>query len=302
MLDTFQSHGHTSIDTSRFYGGGTSEEYLAALDWQARSLDIHTKFYPNVHGVFGRPVTHLTPLDMRSGLEESLAALKTESVELWYLHAPDRSVPLEETLKGVHELYQEGKFKNWGISNFMAWEVAAICEICTRNSYRKPSVYQGVYNALHRNVEEELFPCLRKYGIAFYAFNPLAGGYLTDRYHRDTKDAEIEKGSRFDPNELQGKMYRLRYWTEAFFDALDVIRPACKEKGLRESEVALRWMVHHSQLSKEKGDRIIIGASNVAQLEANLTDFEKEQLDEEILRALDAGWKVCKGSASKYFH
>ena len=59
---------------------------------------------------------------MRTGLEQSLAALGTKKVDLWYLHAPDRSVPLEETLQGVNELYKEGRFDRWGVSNYMAWE------------------------------------------------------------------------------------------------------------------------------------------------------------------------------------
>lgn len=125
---------------------------------------------------------------------------------MWYLHGPDRTTPYEETMRGVHELYKEGLFTRFAISNYQAWEVAQICEICERNGWVKPSVYQGVYNALFRTVENELFPCLRHYGIAFYAYNPLCGGYLTDRYHRG--EDGVEEGSRFDPNRWQGMMYR----------------------------------------------------------------------------------------------
>ena len=78
------------------------------------------------------------------------------------------------TLKAVNDLYEEGKFKRFGISNFTAWEVAEIVGICKANGYVVPVAYQGIYNAIHRNVEPELFPCLRKFGIAFYGFNPRA--------------------------------------------------------------------------------------------------------------------------------
>jgi aflatoxin B1 aldehyde reductase len=76
-------------------------------------------------------------------------------------------------------------------------------------------------------VEPELFPCLRKYGVAFYAFNPLAGGYLTSRYTREmlSGDKGIEDGSRFDQKKRQGQNYRRRYWNETYFDALDILRP-----------------------------------------------------------------------------
>jgi aflatoxin B1 aldehyde reductase len=105
-----------------FSQGGSSEEYLALLKWKERGLVMDTKYFPNVHGMMGRPVTHLGAKDMRGGLEDSLNALGTDSVDLWYLHAPDRSIPIEDTLAAVHELYKEKKFKKWGVSNYMAWE------------------------------------------------------------------------------------------------------------------------------------------------------------------------------------
>lgn len=302
ILDTFQRFGHNEIDTARFYGNGTSEEYLAALKWQDRKIVMATKLYPNIHGAMGRPVTRLDIQGLRDGLNTSLKALNTDKVDLWYLHSPDRTVPIEQTLKGVNDLYKEGRFQRWGISNYMSWEVAAICEICDKEGYPRPSVYQGVYNALHRSVEHELLPCLRKYNIAFYAFNPLAGGYLTDRYHRNTADADVEPGSRFDPKRLQGQMYRARYWNDAFFDALDVVRPAVAKEGIGESEAALRWMMHHSALKRELGDKVIIGASSEKQLQMNLEDFQKGELPERVLAALDKGWEICRGVTWKYFH
>jgi aflatoxin B1 aldehyde reductase len=153
---------------------------------------------------------------------------------------------------------------------------------------------------IHRAVEPELLPCLRKYGIAFYAYNPIAGGLLTSRYHRDTKD--IEAGSRFDPNRNQGQNYRNRYWRDEYFDALDVIREAIKtHPGLTEAETALRWITHHSKLGKEHGDAIIIGASSAKQLEENLTNFEKAPLPDDIVAALDKAWLTVKAVCNPYF-
>lgn len=219
---------------------------------------------------------------------------------MWYLHAPDHDTPYEDTLREVNNLYKEGYFKRFGISNYAAWEVAQISELCIRNGWKRPDAYQGVYNALHRAVEPELLPCLRYYGIAFYEFNPLAGGFLTDRYQRDT--AQHEEGSRFDPNRNQGRNYRGRYWNEAYFDALDIIRPVAKKHGLTTAEAALRWVNHHSLLKREHGDAIIIGASSAKQLEENLTNLEKGPLPEEILTAFDEGWAIVKATCKPYFH
>ncbi|KAF1842382.1 Aldo/keto reductase [Cucurbitaria berberidis CBS 394.84] len=304
ILDTLRSHGHAEVDTSRFYGNGSSEEWLGALKWKERGLILDTKFFPNTGGWFGRAEKHLTLPDMQQALDASLQALGTTSVDLWYLHAPDRSVPIEQTLSGVHALFQQGKFTKWGLSNFMAWEVSAICEICLRNAYPLPSVYQGSYNALYRTVENELLPCLRKYKIAFYAFGPLAGGWLTSRYRRDTAAEGLEAGSRFDPSHIQGRMYRERYWNDSFFDALELLRNSLKAEGgaMTESEAALRWMMHHSQLKRELGDKVIVGASSQQQLEMNLVDLEKGSLPDGVIEAFNQGWDRTRGLTWKYFH
>jgi aflatoxin B1 aldehyde reductase len=230
ILDVFQKYGHSEIDTAIVYGGGSSEQYLGQLHWQDRGLIMDTKFSPRTDLGLGPDVktTHSSS-HLRLALTKSLESLKADKIDMWYLHAPDRSTPYETTLCEVNNLHKEGLFRRFGISNYAAWEVAQIAEICERNGWIKPAVYQGVYNALHRAVEPELFPCLRKYGIAFYAFNPLAGGYLTSRYTREmlTKDDGIEAGSRFDPKKRQGQNYRRRYWNENYFDALNILRPVC---------------------------------------------------------------------------
>lgn len=266
---------------------------------------MDTKYYPTVGKGMSKSDepsggwTH-KPEHLRENLENSLKALKTKKLDMWYLHGPDRTTPYEVTLKAVNDLYKEGLFTRFAISNYQAWEVAQICEICNANGWIKPSVYQGVYNALHRTVEQELFSCLRHYGMGFYNYNPLAGGYLTSRYHRE--DKEHEEGSRFDPNRWQGKMYRARYWNDAYFDALDILRPVAKKHGFTEAECALRWMTHHSQLNRKDGDGIIIGASSTNHIEQNMVDLEKGPLPDDVVKALDEGWERVRGISWKYFH
>ncbi|KAK9452840.1 NADP-dependent oxidoreductase domain-containing protein [Dipodascopsis uninucleata] len=300
LLDIFQKFGHNEIDTARVYGEGSSEEYLGELEWQKRGIIMDTKYYP-LPATVKEGHTH-SPKDLRENLLRSLRALKTDKIDMWYLHAPDRTVPYEETMKEVNNLYEEGYFNRFGLSNYMSWEVAQIQEICIKNGWIRPCVYQGVYNAIHRAVEPELFPCLRHYGMAFYAFNPLAGGYLTNRYHRDSNDDVVEKGSRFDPNTRQGKSYRNRYWKDEMFRALDIIRQQTSKHGLTEAECALRWISHHSLLKRELKDAIIIGASSVKHLTQNLTDLEKGPLPDDVVEALDSAWAVTKGVTTPYYH
>jgi len=89
---------------------------------------------------------------------------------------PDASTSLEETLEAVNTLHKEGKFERFGVSNYSAAQVDDFCAIADKKGWIKPTAYQGIYNALHRSVEKELFPVLRKHGISFYEFNPLGGG------------------------------------------------------------------------------------------------------------------------------
>lgn len=266
---------------------------------------MDTKLYPN--GAManralmaGIPSYTHTPADVRRGFEDSVKALGCEKVDMFYLHGPDRTNSFEDTLRTVNELYKEGRFKRFGISNYMSWEVAMICEICEKHGWIKPTVYQGVYHALQRRIEDELFPCLRHYGISLYAFQPLAGGFLTGRYTRDQET--FEAGSRFDPKIAQGALHRGRYWNEEYFDGLDIIRAAADKHRLGLAEVALRWIEHHSMMKREKDDAIIVGASSVKHLEENLADLERGPLPEDVLEALEKAWAKTKGVAPKYWH
>lgn len=300
ILDIFQNHGHDEIDTARAYGNGSSETMLAELDWRQRGLVMATKLYPTYIAASMRAGAYShKPEDVRRGLMDSLEALGSDKIEMFYLHGPDRKTPFEDTLREVNKLHQEGYFTRFGISNFMSWEVTRICEICDNHGWIKPSVYQGIYNALHRTVEAELLPCLRHYNISLYAFQPLAGGFLTGRYKRD--QTEFEPGSRFDPNIFQGGLHHARYWNDAYFKALDYIRTAGEKHGLTVAEVALRWLEYHSELS-QASDAIIVGASSAKHLEENLTDLAKGSLPDDVVQAVDNAWLEVKAVAPKYWH
>jgi len=295
ILDVFQKHGHVEVDTARTYTSGTSEEFLGKIDWKTRGLVMETKLYPS------GPIRH-TPEGIREYFAKSLEALKTDKVDLFYLHAPDRSTPWEVTFQTLNELHKEGKFNKLGISNYQSWEVAEIVMLCRAKGWIQPTVYQGIYNALHRTVEPELFPCLRKFGISFYEYNPLGGGFFTGRY--TGQDTIPEEGSRFDPSKgtAQSKRYRERYWNDQYFKAMEIISDAAKKHDLTLPEVALRWISHHSYLKREHGDAVIIGASSLNHIEQNLLDLEKPPLPEEVVKAIDEGYDCVKAIASQYWH
>ncbi|KAJ7650790.1 NADP-dependent oxidoreductase domain-containing protein [Roridomyces roridus] len=299
LLETFTKHGHTEVDAARMYGGGTTEDMLGAIGWQDRGLKIATKLYPtkgkNMSWIFKEEFTH-SPADLRKGLKDSLAALKASKIDLFYLHAPDRSVPYEETLREINKMYSEGLFERFGLSNYPAWEVAQICEICTHNGWILPSVYQGRYNAFHRGIEPELIPCLR-------ARHQLLPGFLTSRYTRSKPASDFGVQDRYHPEKPWSFLERDKYWNEPHFAALDVLRPVIAVHGMSESEAALRWLAHHSALKNELGDKVILGVSGKGHLEENLVALEKGPLPADVVQALEKGWEYTRAVAesSNYF-
>ena len=276
MLDTFKKFGHDQIDTCAQYGDGSCEQMLGDLH-AAERFGIATRIHPgNFHG-------H-EPENVKRVFKESLARLKTGKVKIFYLVTRDSATPIESTLSAVQELHDEGLFEEFGVSNFSAWQVAEASEIAARHGWIRPSVYQGMYNAITRAVEPELFKCLGNYGIRFHAYNPLAGGAFSKSF--GASDA-VTAGSRFDISHVQGKLYRDRFWNDAYLDALTEIHRSCEGHGLDAISVALRWLIHHSQLNAERNDGVIIGASSLEQLRHNLTAVTEGPLPTDILTAID---------------
>lgn len=195
-------------------------------------------------------------------------------------------------------MHKEGKFVQLGLSNFTAFEVAEICMLCKANSWVRPTIYQGMYNAITRSIETELFVACRRYGLDIVIYNPLAGGVFSGKYK--SKDQQPAEG-RFGATTL-GKRYRERYFSDPVFDALRLVEPVVEKNGLTMIETALRWCVHHSKLNVKGGnDGIIVGASSLGQLEGNLKDLEKGPLPEEVVQVLDEAWMLCKATTPNYW-
>ncbi|KAK3365547.1 NADP-dependent oxidoreductase domain-containing protein [Lasiosphaeria ovina] len=296
VLDLFQSRGYNEVDTARVYVGGKQEAFTRDARWKDRGLTLATKIkYPGEHG------TNLHDKVIES-LDLSLKELGTDTVDLLYLHAADRGVPFAETLSAIDKLHKAGKFVQFGISNFTAFEVAEIVLTCKHNGWVRPTVYQGMYNAITRGIEPELVPACRRYGLDIVVYNPIAGGLFSGKI-KSTDMVPAE--GRFSDKSHTGKMYRNRYYRDSTFQALQIIEAAVDKAGLTMIETALRWVVHHSALKlavNGGNDGIIIGVSSAEQLDANLANLEKGPLPEEVVQALDEAWTVSKVDAIHYWH
>jgi len=158
----------------------------------------------------------------------------------------------------------------------------------------QPVVYQGMYNALTRDIERELIPCLRNYGISFYAYNPLAGGLLTGKYQSID---DMPDSGRF----AERNGYEERYWKKDYFDVLHQLTGTCGELGLTPTQAAFSWLVNHSLLEAEQGDGIILGATRIEHLTDNMAACDQVPLEQSIVDIFDQGWEVIKPNCFKYF-
>ncbi|KAG0346988.1 hypothetical protein BG004_000337 [Podila humilis] len=287
FLDTFHKYGHQELDSAWLYCNGDTEKVLGQLPME--HFKIATKVWPYIPGAHG-------PEHIGRIFRESLTSLKASKVDILYLHAPDYTTPFEVTVREIDALYRQGLFERFGLSNFAAWQVTLIHQLCKQNGYVLPTVYQGMYNGITRDCVRELFPCLKALKIDFYAYNPIAGGLLSGRYKFDESD---EQDGRFDGSSGMGKIYRDRYWNKLFFEAVQSLTKVADENHLTLLEASLRWMRHHSGLGPNDG--IIIGASSMEHLEANLSNLNKGPLPQAMVTAFDDAWEHVKVACPSYF-
>lgn len=219
-------------------------------------------------------------------------------VDIYYLHAPDSNTPLDETLSAIDEIHKTGFFKRFGLSNYKAEDVQKVYDHCKAKGYVLPTVYQGNYNAVARKQETLLFPTLRKLGISFYAYSPLAGGFLTK-----TREQIKEGAGRFNTSGDPG-MYTPMYSRPSLLEALAEWQNIAKEEGCTPADLAYRWVKYNSPLKPEQGDAIIIGASSADQLRQTLGSINGGPLSDKAVKSIDEMWKKIEHEAplDNYHH
>ncbi|UKZ81754.1 hypothetical protein TrVFT333_009526 [Trichoderma virens FT-333] len=277
FLNTFYERGYRQIDTARGY----SPHAPLSCEPRLGAVDVGDKFIIGTK-VVSRPDGAHSRDKIGQSIDDSLEALKVSQVDIEYLHQPNRTVPFEETAEAMDKAYREGKFKRFGLSNYTAAEVEQFLKITEERGFVKPTVYQGQYNPVVRTGEKELFPLLRKHGIAFYAWSPGAAGFFNGNHKNP------QAGSRYDTSHYLGKFYASKYLKPSIEAAADRVREIAAKHGISGHAASLRWTAHHSALSAEYGDGIIIGASSIAQLKQNLDIFEQGPLPQEVADAIDA--------------
>ena len=228
--------GTAMVDTARMYQNacpeGDTETILGQIFDSLPSLSQRCHLATKAS-----PQWSLTKASVIEQCNTCLEKLGVDCIDLFYLHAPDIKTDLDDTLDGINILHKDGKIKEFGLSNYPAWAVVDIWHRCKNRGMVLPTVYQGSYNVITRDMEREIVPVARHFGLRLYMYNPLAGGLLSGRYSKmeDVTGATTGRvSSEFD--QAFGKtfkagsdIYRKRYAKEPMFKALEILLKACGE-------------------------------------------------------------------------
>ncbi len=286
MIDRCLECGINFFDTANVYNHGAAEEITGrALKGRRGKVVLASKVR---HKMGEAPDdVGLSRAAILKAVEGSLRRLGTDYLDLYYLHQPDYSAPIEETLAAMDELVRAGKVRYPASSNYAGWQVCRMLWIAEKNGYTPARVTQPMYNLLARGIEQEYVPMCRELGVSTVVYNPLAGGLLTGKQRREAP----MPGSRFHANEL----YLGRYWHPAYFDAVDEVRQIAERAGRSMVSLALNWLLRHSA-----ADCVILGASRMEQLEENLAAIAGGPLPEDAVKACDGVWAKLRGVTPKY--
>ncbi|MGC2776185.1 MAG: aldo/keto reductase [Bradyrhizobium sp.] len=234
--------GINFIDTADAYNNGVSEEVVGrAIAGERDCWIVATKLAnpmgddPNRAGLSRRWVLQAA--------EESLKRLGTGHIDIYYLHKEDHTTPLEETVRAIGDLMRAGKIRYFGVSNYRAWRVAEICNICDRLGIERPVVSQPYYNAMNRMPEVEHLPACSHYGLGVVPYSPLARGVLTGKY---SSDAPPDKDSRAGRNDT--RMMQTEWRPESLKLAQEIKRHA-DSKGFAPGQFAVAWVLNSAFVS-----------------------------------------------------
>ena len=251
MLDLYAEAGGNAIDTAINYRDGASEEFLGELlTGRRESFVLGTKYTvsrdradPNAAGNHRK--------NLRASLETSLRRLRTDYLDVYWVHMWDRHTPLEETMRALDDAVQAGKVLYVGISDTPAWVVARANTLAQWRGWSPFVGLQVPYSLLQRDIERELLPMAESLGLGITAWSPLAGGALSGKYTLPTPPS----GGRLAPESLSARDHAVAR----------VVQDVADELGATPSQVAIAWTMCRSPLIHP-----IVGARTGDQLRNNL--------------------------------
>lgn len=263
-------NGVNFFDTAEVYGFGNAESAMGRafkeLGLKREEIVVTTKIFKIGPGVND---TFLSRKHIIEGLNNSLKRLQLDYVDVVYCHRPDYDTPLEETVRALNQLIEDGKAFYWGTSEWPADRIAKAIEICERLNLHKPVVEQPQYNMLSRNTfESEYRRIFSEYKYGSTIWSPLAGGILTGKYN----DGNIPEGSRYDTQKSLDRIWNTYMGPEKKDDTikkLNLLADFAKELGYTQAQLSLAWAISNTDVSTA-----LLGFSRLSQVDENLKALE----------------------------
>lgn len=256
----------TFFDTAEVYGnGGGSERQLGEiLEGRRDRVVLATKF------AWQPGDGRAAPAEIRGSLEGSLDRLRTDRVDLYYLHRPDPAIPIGDTLGALDELIEAGKVRAIGCSNFSADQLAEADRVAREQGTARFTVLQNHYNLLRRDDDEDVLPLCRELGVAYIPYFPLASGLLTGKYQRGRPAPE---GARLAGRQIDDEQ----------FDRIEALARFAEERGHTLHELAIAALASTPGIAS-----VIAGATKPEQVRANAAaaGWQLSQNELDALRAL----------------
>ncbi len=268
--------GINFLDTANVYGRGASEEIVgkamgasALRDRIFLATKVHHKMHDTEPNAWGNHRYHII-----SECENSLRRLNVDHIDLYQIHRPEPSIPIDETLRTMDDLIRSGKVRYIGTSTFAAWQLVESLWASKELHLNRFVTEQPPYNLLDRRIERELVPMCRTYGTGIIPWSPLAGGLLTGKYRK----GEIRpQGSRY---ETEGSAPMNRDHIGAF-DRIEAVISLAERFGLTPSVFSLAWVMNQPGITST-----LIGPRTLEQLEDNL-EAVNVVWTEEMSRSVD---------------
>ena len=271
LVDKALEAGINFFDTADSYALHQSEQILGkALGSRRKDVIVATKVRfrvdDNVNAV------GLTRHHIFNQVEKSLQSLQTDYIDLYQIHAEDPVTPLEETLRALHDLVEQGKVRYIGYSNLPAWKAMKALGISRQHGWNEFKSAQVYYSIGGRDLERDTVPMALDQNIAILPWSPLAGGFLSGKFTRENQSAEGSRRTDFDFPPID---------KEKAYDIVDVLKEIADSKEVSIPQVALAWLLHKPGVTS-----VIIGAKKMGQLEDNLKSVDIV-LSEEEMNKLD---------------
>jgi aryl-alcohol dehydrogenase-like predicted oxidoreductase len=289
MVQYYLDQGGNHIDTANTYADGRSEEIVGkVLEKKRQDVVLASKLrFP-----IGRSVNDvgLSRLYLMKGVEISLKRLRTDYIDLLYVHLWDPITPLEETLRALDDLVSTGKVRYIGVSNYKAWQCMKALSISDLHGWSRFIAAQYQYSLVCRDIEREFVEMCVREGVGITPWGPLGGGFLTGKYHKEHRPSEPEDGRLATQSDEAEESWNRRNIPRNWQILEAVTEVAGNHPGASNTQIALAWLLHKPGVVS-----IVLGARTLEQLRDNMwapdiTLNQKELQRLEDVSAIDQGY------------